>query len=243
MRRILFMVMRNIFFIIPMWTRLVYHSKHVEKYTDEQHNQLFKYIIKRANKGGNVILKAYGVENIPKDDGYIFYPNHQGMYDMLAILGTCPTPISAVAKKEVENVPFLKQVFLCMGAQMIDRKDVKQSMQVILNVIKEVKQKRNYVIFAEGTRSKNGNNTIPFKGGSFKAATKTQCPIVPVALVNAYVPFDVKTIKKVEVQVHYLEPLYYNEYCDMKTTEIAEVVRKRIQTVLDKYNNEDLKLK
>ena len=237
MKRILFMVIRNIFYIVPMWIRLVYHSKHVNKYTDIEHNELFKYIIRRANKGGNVVLKTYGIENIPKEDGYIFYPNHQGMYDMLAMLGTCPTPISAVAKKEVENVPFLKQVFLCMGAQMIDRKDVKQSMQVIINVIKEVKEKRNYVIFAEGTRSKNGNNTMPFKGGSFKAATKTKCPIIPVALVNAYVPFDVNTIKKVEVEVHYLKPMFYDEYCNMKTTEIADVVRNRIQTVLDQYNN------
>ena len=68
-----------------------------------------------------------------------------------------------------------------MKAYMIDREDVRQAMQVIINVTKEVKKGRNYLIFAEGTRSKNGNHVGTFKGGSFKSATKAQCPIVPVA--------------------------------------------------------------
>ena len=104
-----------------------------------------------------------------------------------------------------------------MKAFMIDRDDVKQSMQVIINVIKEVKAGRNYLIFAEGTRSKNGNQIGSFKGGSFKAATKAKCPIVPVALIDSFKPFDTKTISQVTVQVHFLEPLYYEEYKNMKT--------------------------
>ena len=79
------------------------------------------------------------MENIPKENGFIFFPNHQGLFDVLAIIQVCPVPFSVVAKKELTNVPFLKQVFACMKAFMIDRDDVKQSMQVIINVIKEVK--------------------------------------------------------------------------------------------------------
>lgn len=50
-----------------------------------------------------------------------------------------------------------------LKAFMIDRDDVKQSMQVIINVIKEVKAGRNYLIFAEGTRSKDGNHPQDLK--------------------------------------------------------------------------------
>ncbi len=77
-----------------------------------------------------------------------------------------------MAKKEVGDIPFLKQVFACMKAFIIDREDLKQSMQVIVNVIREVRAGRNYLIFAEGTRSKDGNHPGTFKGGSFKTATK-----------------------------------------------------------------------
>lgn len=62
------------------------------------------------------------------------------MYDVLAIIDACPKPFSVVAKKEVANVPFLKQVFACMKAYMLDREDVRQAMEVIVNVTKEVKK-------------------------------------------------------------------------------------------------------
>ena len=35
------------------------------------------------------------------------------------------------------------------------------------------------------------------------------------------------------VQVHFLEPIYYEDYKDMKTTEIAAVVQERIQNVIN----------
>ena len=146
----------------------------------------------------------------------MFFPNHQGLYDVLAIIEASPRPFSVVAKKEIANIPFLKQIFACMKAYMIDREDVRQAMQVIINVTKEVKKGRNYLIFAEGTRSKNGNHVGMFKGGSFKSATKAQCPIVPVALVDSFKPFDTNSIKPVTVQVHFLEPLYYDDYKDMR---------------------------
>lgn len=144
-----------------------------------------------------------------------------------------PRPFAVVAKKEVADVPFLKQVFTCMKAYMIDREDVRQSLQVIVNVSNDVKNGRNFLIFPEGTRSRQGNQVQDFKGGSFKAATRARCPIIPVALINCFVPFDSKTTEHVNVQVHFLEPLLYEEYKDMKTTEIAAIVRERIQHTIN----------
>lgn len=229
MKRILMMVFRNILLVPIMWIKLCYHANHVDKYTEEEHYKMLRYITYRANKGGNVIIDVHGQENIPKENGFMFFPNHQGMYDVLAIIDACPKPFSVVAKKEVANVPFLKQVFACMKAYMLDREDVRQAMEVIINVTKEVKKGRNYLIFAEGTRSKKGNQIQDFKGGSFKAATKARCPIVPVALIDSFKPFDTNSITPVTVQVHFLEPLLYEEYKDMKTNEIAETVKERIQ--------------
>ena len=229
MKRILMMVFRNILLVPYMWIKLCYHASHVDKYTEEEHYKMLRFITYRANKGGNVIIDVHGQENIPKENGFMFFPNHQGMYDVLAIIDACPKPFSVVAKKEVANVPFLKQVFACMKAYMLDRNDVRQAMEVIINVAKEVKNGRNYLIFPEGTRSKNGNQVQDFKGGSFKSATKARCPIVPVALIDSFKPFDTNSITPVTVQVHFLEPLLYEKYKDMKTNEIAEIVKERIQ--------------
>ena len=120
-----------------------------------------------------------------------------------------------------------------MKAYMLDREDVRQAMQVIIEVTKQVKKGRNYLIFAEGTRSKNGNRLGTFKGGSFKAASKARCPIVPVALIDSFKPFDTNTIKPVTVQVHFMKPLLYEDYKEMKTTEIAALVEKRIQETIN----------
>lgn len=237
MKRILLMVFRNILLVPFMWIKLCYHAQHVEKYTEEEHYKMLQFICHRANKGGNVTIDAHGLENIPKESGFMFFPNHQGLYDVLAIVDVCPYPFSVVAKKEVANIQFLKQVFACMRAYMLDREDVRQAMQVIIDVASEVKKGRNYLIFAEGTRSKQENHPGDFKGGSFKAATKAKCPIVPVALIDAFKPFDTSTISPVTVQVHFLEPLYYEEYKDMKTTEIASLVKSRIENVI-KENTE-----
>lgn len=232
MKRIIMMVFRNLFLVPYMWIRLCYHASHVDKYKEEQHYELLKYITHRANKGGNVTIDAYGVENIPDENGFMFFPNHQGLYDVLAILDVCPKPFSVVAKKEIANIQFLKQVFACMKAYMIDRDDIKQSLQVIINVTNEVKKGRNYLIFPEGTRSKNGNELLEFKGGSFKAATKAKCPIIPVALIDSFKPFDTNTTSQVTVQVHFLKPLYFEDYKDMNTKEIAALVRERIQNTI-----------
>ena len=233
MRRIIMMVIRNIFLVPFAWIQLNYYASHVDKYTDEEHYKLLKFIDRRANKCGNVHIDAHGVENIPKENGFMFFPNHQGLYDVLAIMEACPVPFSVVAKKEVADVPFLKQVFACLRAYMLDRDDVRQAMQVIIDVSNEVKNGRNYLIFPEGTRSKNGNQIGEFKGGSFKAATKAKCPIIPIAMIDSFKPFDTKSIRQVTVQVHFLEPLYYEEYKDMKTTEIASIVHDRIQKTIN----------
>ena len=211
MKRIFMMVLRNIFMVPFAWFRLCYRASHVDKYTEEDMYEFLRWIDLHANKGGSVHIDVHGLENLPKKDGFVFFPNHQGLYDVLAIIDACPRPFSVVAKKEIANIPFLKQVFACMKAYMLDREDVRQAMQVIINVTKEVKNGRNYLIFAEGTRSKKGNLVGTFKGGSFKCATKARCPIVPIALIDSFKPFDTNTIRPVTVQVHFLKPLEYED--------------------------------
>ncbi len=233
MKRILMMVIRNILIVPFYWFKLVYYSKHVDKYTLEEHFDLLRFIDGRAVKGGNVKVEGYGMENLPKENGYMIYPNHQGMFDVLAIIQVFPSTFGMVFKQELANIPFLKQIIACTKSYQLDREDPRQGLKVIQNVSKDVSEGKNFLIFAEGTRSKKGNHVGEFKGGSFKAATKAKCPIVPVALIDAFRPFDTNTISQVTVQVHFLEPISYEEYKDMKTNDIAAMVQERIQNVIN----------
>ena len=68
------------------------YAANVDNYTEGERYALLKKIDRRANKGGNITVQSYGVENIPNENGFMFYPNHQGLYDVLAIVDACPTP-------------------------------------------------------------------------------------------------------------------------------------------------------
>ena len=239
MRRIILMVLYNLPFVPYWWWQLCHFAKHTEEIPEPEKYALLKKITLHANKGGRVKIDVHGREHIPTGESFVFFPNHQGLFDVLAIIEACDQPFSVVAKKEVANVPLLKQTFKCMKAYMIDREDIRQSMQVIMDVTEEVKKGRNYLIFAEGTRSKNGNHPLEFKGGSFKAATKARCPIVPVALIDTYKAFDTGSIEPLTVQVHFLKPMYYDEYKDMKTTEIAAEVKRRVEETIKEYGGWD----
>lgn len=236
MRRIAMMVLR-MFLKAPYYALcILWYSKN-DRITYEKAYELVRRVTQEANRAGRVTVKSYGLENIPKENGFIFYPNHQGLYDVLNFLESCPVPFAFVIKKEMGNVFLVRRVIKALGAICIDREDVRQSMQVINQVAEEVKRGRNFLIFAEGTRSKNGNQLLPFKGGSFKSATKAKCPIVPCALIDSFKPFDEKSIQPVTVKVIYLPPIYYEEYKGKKTVEIAEIVKERIGQAIYEYQS------
>ena len=56
-----------------------------------------------------------------KEDGFMFFPNHQGLYDVLAIVDACPDhPFSVVAKQEVKNIQFFK-AGICLHESVYNR--------------------------------------------------------------------------------------------------------------------------
>ena len=232
MLRIVLMVLRNLPFVPYWWWQLCHTAKNPEAYSEQERWVLLQKITTHANKGGRVIIESRNTENIPESESFMFFPNHQGLYDVLALIESCPRFFSVVNKKEVSSIPLLKQVFRIMGAYEIDRDDLRQSMGVIQQVAQDVRNGKNFLIFPEGTRGRQGNMTGTFKGGSFKSAYKAKCPIVPVALMNAFIPFDKNSIRKVTVKVIYLKPIPFEEYKDMKTVEIAAIVKQRIDETI-----------
>ena len=233
MNRIALMVLRNIFRAPGLFAKLWYYAKHTDEYPEQEKWDHIHKILQYAVKAGNVDLQVFGKENLPEQDGFVLYANHQGMFDVVALASDWERPLAAVLKKELADVPMLKQIRECTNSFAMDREDVRQSLTVIKGVTEEVLKGRNYLIFPEGTRSKNGNVMGEFHGGSFRAAMKAQCPIVPVCFIDSFKVLDQKGSKPVTVQMHYLKPIAYEEYKDLKTVDVAELVKSRIQEVLD----------
>ncbi|SCX04247.1 1-acyl-sn-glycerol-3-phosphate acyltransferase [Lachnospiraceae bacterium YSD2013] len=229
--RIALMIL-SVIFVFPIYLiRLAIFGKS----KNWEREKAYAYIQKRAKKAnihGRVIVDVHGVENLPEKDGFVLFPNHQGMYDVLVFLDSCPRPFAFVAKKEIKNVPLLKQCVAALHSLLMDRHDLRQSMEIIKEMTRRIEEGENFLIFAEGTRSKMGNKMNEMKAGSFKCAVKAKAPIVPVALMDCFVPFDENSIKKVTVKAFYLKPMYYDEYKDMSTQEIAAEVKHRIEETI-----------
>lgn len=235
MNRIAYMVMRNLFHV-PKWFYQVWKmSKENDTHAEQERYDYLRKIVKTINKNGNVKVEVFGLENIPKENGYVMFPNHQGLYDALALIEASDRPFGIVIKKEAYKIILVKQVVDLLRGTSLDREDPRDGIRVIKEIIAAVKEKRNYVIFPEGTRSKKENEILDFKAGSFKCAVMAKCPIVPVALINSFRPFDISSIKQETVQIHFLPPIYYEEYKEMKTPEIAKQVHDMIQTEINKF--------
>ena len=228
MNRLLMVVLKNVAIIPAAWVKLCKYAKHTNEYSYEEKYKHIRYIIQHVCKSGNIDLQVTGKENIPEEDGFLMCGNHQGLFDIVAIVDSFERPIAGVIKKELENVPFIKQILECTHSYGMDRDDVRQSMKVIQSVTKELMEGRNIVIFPEGTRSKNGNQMGEFHAGTFKCVTKSKAPIVPLAFIDSFKVLDQDGCGPLKVQLHYLKPIFYEEYKDLKTNEIAELVKARI---------------
>ena len=92
MKRIILMVVTNLFFVIVCWPKLCRMAAHPERYTKEERWKHLQFWVERACKGGRIILEAHGQEKLPEEP-FILYPNHQGMFDVPMLISIPNTVI------------------------------------------------------------------------------------------------------------------------------------------------------
>ena len=162
---------------------------------------------------GGVKITVKGKENIP-DEAALFVGNHRSYFDILVLYVQCERLTGFVAKDAMEKIPSLRVWMRYLYCLFLDRKDPRAGMKTILQAIEYIKQGVSICIFPEGTRNDGEElSMLPFKEGSFKIATKTGCPIVPVSINNSAEIFEnhIPKMKKTHVIVEYGTPIYPKE--------------------------------
>lgn len=228
MLRFILVVLANVKrgpYLIPKMRKMF---KHPERYSEQVRYAFAQKLIDYMKSSGKIKTEVYGTENLPLEGGYVMFPNHQGKYDALGIIYAHKQPCSFVMDKAKSYSFLVKELVDMLGAKRLELDNVRQNLTVINEITEEVKQGKKYILFSEGGYDKNRNKVQQFKPGSFKCSVRSKTPIVPVALIDSYKPFNSLELGPVTTKVIFLPAIYYDEYKDMKTPEIAKMVRERI---------------
>lgn len=234
MLRLVYVIGISLPFVIYYLLKAVYYVKNEGKYTEEEKYRLARRMISRMKKNGRIHTISYGQEKLPKESGYIMFPNHQGKYDALGIMAAHERPCSVVIDDKASHAPITSQFIDLLQGIRMDKTDIRKQAEAIRKVANEVKNGRNFIIFPEGGYDNNHNTVQEFLAGAFKSAQLSRSPIVPVAIYDSYKVFSINSIRRVRTQVSFLEPIFYEEYKGMNTRAIAQLVKNRIESELVK---------
>ncbi len=215
--------------------RLLKNNK-LEEFYNYSFYQTSNWAMNRIKDSGATI-NVFGKENIPKDTNVVFISNHQGDFDIAIFMALIPKKKGFVAKIELKKIPILRTWMKYLGCVFMDRNDLKQSLKTINEAINFIKKGHSMVIFPEGTRSK-GDKMGEFKVGSFKLATKTNTPIIPVTIDGSYKLKEQNNgrIKPDIVNVYIHKPVYLDNMSNEDKENLHIIVKNIIKTKLP--NNE-----
>jgi 1-acyl-sn-glycerol-3-phosphate acyltransferase len=176
-------------------------------------------------------VKTTGLENFDHSGTYIYVSNHSSQYDIPAIQYTAPSKVSIMYKKELVKIPIFGWQLAISPYIKVDRSNPEQAFKSIEKA-KQLMIKKNVsvLLFAEGTRSRNGE-IQPFKRGAFYLASRSGFPIIPVTVNGTakILPKGTFKIKKGEIHVHYDKPVYPKPNLNKKEEiELMENVRNTI---------------
>ena len=149
-----------------------------------------KYSLHMARVWG-VRHEMRGWNDLPEDiregrQPAIFIANHVSNLDPVILVCHLPCHPAFLAKLEVAFVPVLGAVTWLSGAIFINRRNREKAILSMKRAARKVREGANIMAFPEGTRSRTGSLTLPFKKGVFNMAMQAGAPVVPLALTGGY---------------------------------------------------------
>jgi len=184
---------------------------------------------KVALHANRVKVLVEGIEHLKEKGPYIFMSNHQGSYDIFALLGHLPFQFKWLAKKELFSIPFLGWTMAAAGYISIDREGTRETIKAMNKAAQKIREGMSVVIFPEGSRSSDGS-IQPFKKGGFTLAIKSKVPIVPIAITGSrqIMPKDRLTATSGKIRIRIDHPIE-TQHCSLKDRKsLMEKVRETI---------------
>ena len=165
---------------------------------------------------------------------YLYLFNHVSMFDQFMIGAYVGHYITAIAAKEIFRYPIFGQLIKLYGGVPIMRTHLKSALKSLSLVEEAINNGTSFIIAPEGTRTLNGELST-FKKGPFHLAKNTGVTIVPIALMGGLEAKrkDNWRLKPGVLTTRFGEPIKVEEYGDLEVEEISELVRSRIETLIE----------
>ncbi len=136
-------------------------------------------------RAAGIRIEFIGLEHLPSHSS-VLVGNHQGVFEILALLGYLSKPPMFVTKLEAFKIPIFGQALHALGHIAVDRGDTDKAVASIREGAQRLKIRKDHVVFfPEGTRTRDGQ-LKPFKKGAFVFALESGLPIVPFAVDGSY---------------------------------------------------------
>ena len=174
-------------------------------------------------------IHVKGLENFPKESGFIIASNHRSHLDPPVINIISPFPVMFLAKAELFKIPVFGWFIKRAGAIPIERekKGVNKS---LIKALKLLKQGYTIGVFPEGTRAKPKQFLNP-KAGIGLLISKANVPVIPVRIEGTDDVFPKGSkfpkIGKAPIYVNVGKPIIFDENLEYK--EIANKVMEEIK--------------
>ena len=167
----------------------------------------------------NGVLFIYGVkvniigkENITTHEGKVYISNHSSYLDIFVLLAKLPDNVRIIYKRELNRMILISWAMRASGFVPINRENIRDSIKSLDIASRKIKKGLSFVIFPEGTRSKDGN-VQEFKRGMFLLAEKSEVDLIPVSVsnTNKLMPINSLRIKSGIVNLVIGKPIKYRK--------------------------------
>ena len=139
-------------------------------------------ILSAGVRAAGIRVEVMGLEHVPPGVSCIFISNHVSNLDPPVIFPVLPGMSSALLKKQLMRIPLLGTAMRLGKFVPVDRGNRRESAKASVTAAAEaLRSGLHILIFAEGTRSKDGR-LAAFKRGPFYLAMETGAPIVPIVI-------------------------------------------------------------
>ena len=183
-------------------------------------------------------VKIEGMEQLDRNQSYVFLANHQGYFDIFLLYGYLPNPFKWMMKEYLRKMPFIG--LACARSKQIF---VGESRASITHAVRQAEATlqagTSMAIFPEGTRTRTGKMG-DFKRGAFMLAGQIGLPIVPITINGSFDIFSRNdySVSQGTLQMIIHRPISPEEYEKVPTKELMQQVHDIINGgLVEKYRS------